>query len=157
MRGDVNSSRLCHLLSVNNSFCLEYGTPLANTYQPAYSTTFSDSQLTFSYNGDNKAAAVVAKTVNKKPKVVAENKKDQLVQLTLRSNVHGDEVFINDIRVGSTRLVTNLPRGLHKLEIRKEGYIPYKARIDLKKTRTLFAQLEKSQSRLLHRLKSESK
>ena len=61
------------------------------------------------------------------------NKKDQLVQLTLRSNVHGDEVFINDIRVGSTRLVTNLPRGLHKLEIRKEGYIPYKARIDLKK------------------------
>ncbi len=143
MRGDVNSSRLCHLLSVNNSFCLEYGTPLANTYQPAYSTTFSDSQLTFSDNGDNKAAAVVAKTVNKKPKVVAENKKDQLVQLTLRSNVHGDEVFINDIRVGSTRLVTNLPRGLHKLEIRKEGYIPYKARIDLKKTRTLFAQLEK--------------
>ena len=97
MRGDVNSSRLCHLLSVNNSFCLEYGTPLANTYQPAYSTTFSDSQLTFSYNGDNKAAAVVAKTVNKKPKVVAENKKDKLVQLTLRSNVHGDAVFINDI------------------------------------------------------------
>lgn len=39
--------------------------------------------------------------------------------------------------------MTNLPRGLHKLEIRKEGYIPYKARIDLKKTRTLFAQLEK--------------
>lgn len=24
--------------------------------------------------------------------------------------------------------MTNLPRGLHKLEIRKEGYIPYKAR-----------------------------
>ena len=79
MRGDVNSSRLCHLLSVNNSFCSEYGTPLANTYQPNYGATFSDSQLTFSYNGDNRAAAVVAKTVNKKPKVVAENKKDQLV------------------------------------------------------------------------------
>ncbi len=143
MRGDVNSSRLCHLLSVNNSFCSEYGTPLANTYQPNYGATFSDSQLTFSDNADNKAVAVVAKTVNKKPKVVAEQKKDQLVQLTLRSNVHGDEVFINDIRVGSTRLVTNLPRGLHKLEIRKEGYVPYKARIDLKKTRTLFAKLEK--------------
>ena len=140
MRGDVNSSRLCHLLSVNNSFCSEYGTPLTNTYQPAYSTTFSDSQLTFSDNTDNKA---VAKIVNKKPKVVAEQKKDQLIQLTLRSNVHGDEVFINDISVGSTRLVTRLPRGLHKLEIRKEGYIPYKARIDLKKTRTLFAKLEK--------------
>lgn len=143
MRGDVNSSRLCHLLSVNNSFCSEYGTPLANTYQPNYGATFSDSQLTFSDNADNKAVAVVAKTVNKKPKVVAEQKKDQLVQLTLRSNVHGDEVFINDIRVGSTRLVTNLPRGLHKLEIRKEGFVPYKARIDLKKTRTLFAKLEK--------------
>jgi len=140
MRGDVNSSRLCHLLSVNNSFCSEYGTPLTNTYQPAYSTTFSDSQLTFSDNTDNKA---VAKIVNKKPKVVAEQKKDQLIQLTLRSNIHGDEVFINDISVGSTRLVTRLPRGLHKLEIRKEGYIPYKARIDLKKTRTLFAKLEK--------------
>lgn len=140
MRGDVNSSRLCHLLSVNNSFCSEYGTPLTNTYQPAYSTTFSDSQLTFSDNTDNKA---VAEIVNKKPKVVAEQKKDQLIQLTLRSNVHGDEVFINDISVGSTRLVTRLPRGLHKLEIRKEGYIPYKARIDLKKTRTLFAKLEK--------------
>jgi hypothetical protein len=72
MRGDVNSSRLCHLLSVNNSFCSEYGTPLTNTYQPAYSTTFSDSQLTFSDNTDNKA---VAKIVNKKPKVVAEQKK----------------------------------------------------------------------------------
>ncbi|CAD2223282.1 conserved exported hypothetical protein [Pseudoalteromonas sp. 3J6] len=143
MRGDVNSSRLCHLLSVNNSFCSEYGTPLTNTYQPAYSTTFSDSQLTFSDNADNKSVAVVAKTANKKPKVVAEQKKDQLIQLTLRSNVHGDEVFINDIRVGSTRLVTRLPRGLHKLEIRKDGYVPYKARIDLKKTRTLFAKLEK--------------
>ena len=143
MRGDVNSSRLCHLLSVNNSFCSEYGTPLTNTYQPAYSTTFSDSQLTFSDNADNKSVAVVAKTANKKPKVVAEQKKDQLIQLTLRSNVHGDEVFINDIRVGSTRLVTRLPRGLHKLEIRKDGYVPYKARIDLKKTRTLFAKLKK--------------
>jgi formylglycine-generating enzyme required for sulfatase activity len=155
MRGEVNSSRLCNLLSVDNRYCTEYGTPLAATYQSAFVNTYSDSQLTFSNNTDNNSAVSVSR-INDQPvrdystmpttrnnSVIANQDKSGPVELTLRSNVYDDEVFIDGVSFGSTRLVTRLPSGVHNVEIRKLGYKPYQVRIDLTKAQTIKANLVK--------------
>lgn len=154
MRGDVNSSRLCSLLNLDNRFCADYGTPLAGNFQPNYGTTYSDSQLTFSGSQDNNQVVSVSRfneqpvsdySVKKPIKVepLPEQKKSKMVELTLRSNVYDDEVFINGVSFGATRLTTSLPTGLHDIEIRKRGYKSYKARIDLRKAQTINANLVK--------------
>ena len=155
MRGEVNSSRLCNLLSVDNHYCSEYGTPLTAVYQPAYGTTFSDSQLTFSNSADNSAIVQVSrldepsvsnytmKPVANNNRVITTNDNNKQVELTLRSNVYDDEVFIDGVSFGSTRLVTSLPRGVHNVEVRKLGYKPYQARVDLNKARTIHVNLVK--------------
>ncbi|WP_394192840.1 SUMF1/EgtB/PvdO family nonheme iron enzyme [Pseudoalteromonas atlantica] len=153
MRGDVNSSRLCNLLSVDNRYCSEYGTPLSTAYQASYGTGFYDSQLTFSDTQDNNVSVsrmnqqpvrdyAVKPATNANPLVV-DNTKNKMVELTLRSNVYDDEVFINGVSFGSTRLATSLPRGLHDIEVRKQGYKPYRVRIDLRKAHTINAKLVK--------------
>ncbi|MBQ4799475.1 SUMF1/EgtB/PvdO family nonheme iron enzyme [Pseudoalteromonas sp. MMG006] len=157
MRGEVNSSRLCSLLSIDNRYCSEYGTPLTATYQPAYGTTFTDSQLTFSNTKDN-ASTVSVSRLKKQPvrdysvksaavkrdyPTIVNKKQDQTVELTLRSNVYDDEVFIDGVSFGSTRLITRLPRGVHNVEVRKLGYKPFQARVDLNKAQTIHAKLVK--------------
>jgi formylglycine-generating enzyme required for sulfatase activity len=152
MRGDVNSSRLCNLLSVDNRYCSEYGTPLTATYQTRYDTTFTDSQLTFSDGKDN--ANVSVSRLSEQPirdysvkpmptvntQVVDSNK---MIEFTLRSNVYDDEVFIDGVSFGSTRLATTLPSGIHDVEVRKQGYKPYRVRVDLRKPQTIHAKLVK--------------
>ena len=66
-----------------------------------------------------------------------------MVELTLRSNVYDDEVFIDGVSFGATKLTTSLPVGFHEVEIRKRGYKSYKARIDLRKAQTIHANLVK--------------
>lgn len=173
MRGDVNGSRLCGLLNIDNRYCAEYGQPLAIGYQSAYQTTFSDAQLTFP--DENSALTnelqnfptLESQHAEVKPEIVANNtvavtrmevapivettlKKSQplpekkaTVELTIRSNVFDDEVFINGVSYGSTKLVAALAPGLHTIEIRKLGYEPYTAKVDLRKARTLNAKLLK--------------
>ncbi|WP_372759942.1 SUMF1/EgtB/PvdO family nonheme iron enzyme [Pseudoalteromonas sp.] len=152
MRGEVNSSRLCNLLSIDNRYCSEYGTPLTASYQPAYGTTFSDSQLTFSSNADNSpvSSAINQQSVRKysapaaaNNRLITNNDNNKTVELTLRSNVYDDEVFIDGVSFGSTRLVTSLPRGVHNVEIRKLGYKPYQVRVNLDKAQTIYANLVK--------------
>ena len=157
MRGEVNSSRLCSLLSIDNRYCSEYGTPLSAAYQPAYGTTFTDSQLTFSNTKDN-ASTVSVSRLNEQPvrdysvksasvkrdyPSITNKKQDQTVELTLRSNVYDDEVFIDGVSFGSTRLITRLPRGVHNVEVRKLGYKPFQVRVDLNKAQTIHANLVK--------------
>ncbi|CAM4187022.1 SUMF1/EgtB/PvdO family nonheme iron enzyme [Pseudoalteromonas ostreae] len=152
MRGDVNSSRLCNLLSVDNRYCSEYGTPLTATYQTRYDTTFTDSQLTFSDGQDN--ANISVSRLNEQPirdysvkpmstvdTQVVDSKK--MIEFTLRSNVYDDEVFIDGVSFGSTRLATTLPSGIHDIEVRKQGYKPYRVRVDLRKPQTIHAKLVK--------------
>ena len=154
MRGDVNSSRLCSLLNLDNRFCADYGTPLAGNYQANYDATYSDSQLTFSNSQDNNQVVSVSRfneqpvsdySVKKPIKVepLPDLKKSKMVELTLRSNVYDDEVFIDGVSYGATRLTTSLPKGFHDIEIRKRGYKSYKARIDLRKAQTINANLVK--------------
>lgn len=157
MRGEVNSSRLCSLLSIDNRYCSEYGTPLTAAYQPAYNNTFTDSQLTFSNSADNSNTVSVSRlekqpvrdysvkpaSVKKDYPSILNKKKDQSIELTLRSNVYDDEVFIDGVSFGSTRLITRLPPGIHNIEIRKLGYKPYQVRVDLNKAQTINANLVK--------------
>ena len=153
MRGDVNSSRLCSLLSVDNRFCSEYGTPLSTGYQTSYETTFTDSQLTFSDSKDNENVSVSRMSEQPirdysvkpmpMPTVKPQVEAAKMIELTLRSNVYDDEVFIDGVSFGSTRLATTLPSGVHDVEVRKQGYQPYRVRVDLRKPQTIHAKLVK--------------
>ncbi|CAM3892832.1 MULTISPECIES: SUMF1/EgtB/PvdO family nonheme iron enzyme [Pseudoalteromonas] len=153
MRGDVNSSRLCSLLSVDNRYCSEYGTPLSTGYQTSYDTTFTDSQLTFSDSKDNANVSVSRMSEQPirdysvkpmpMPTVKPQADANKMIEFTLRSNVYDDEVFIDGVSFGSTRLVTTLPSGIHDVEVRKQGYQPYRVRVDLRKPQTIHAKLVK--------------
>ncbi|SFD29969.1 SUMF1/EgtB/PvdO family nonheme iron enzyme [Pseudoalteromonas denitrificans] len=139
MRGDVNNSRLCHLLNLDNRFCSDYLTTYQSVYEPEVSQP----------NNKVKASEVV---VISEPYVEsgsfeedASKKKEinRYFELTLRSNVHDDEVFIDGVSFGSTRLVTKLPLGIHDIEVRKLGYKPYKGTVNLNKAQTLRVKLLK--------------
>ena len=67
---------------------------------------------------------------------------ERLVTITLRSNVYGDQVYINGNYVGSTKLVTELAAGWHEIEVRKDGYKNYSARLLLDSNQILMARLQ---------------
>jgi hypothetical protein len=62
-------------------------------------------------------------------------------RLTVRSNVYYDEVYIDGVPYGSTKLDVMLPRGAYDVEVRKPGHSPFRQRIELTGSRTLRAQL----------------
>jgi hypothetical protein len=68
-------------------------------------------------------------------------------RLTVRSNVYYDEVYINGVAYGSTKLDVMLPAGEYDLEIRKPGHTSYKERITLDRARTVKAELAELGSR----------
>ncbi|MCV2885776.1 SUMF1/EgtB/PvdO family nonheme iron enzyme [Aestuariibacter sp. AA17] len=65
-------------------------------------------------------------------------------ELTVRSNVYDDEVFIDGVSYGSTRLQIMLPAGEHDIEVVKRGFEPYRQTINLNETRTLRVDLERA-------------
>ncbi|CCQ10403.1 conserved protein of unknown function [Pseudoalteromonas luteoviolacea B = ATCC 29581] len=168
MRGDVNSSRLCGLLSVDNRFCSEYGTPLSIGYQANYPATYSDTQFT---NLDDSQVVIGTVAIPEQPTHVSTTKpsnvvtvakmevapiaetslkksqplpeKKATVEFTIRSNVFDDEVFINGVSYGSTKLSAKLAPGIYNVEIRKLGYETYSKQVDLRKSRILNARLQK--------------
>ena len=68
-----------------------------------------------------------------------------MYELTVRSNVFDDEVFINGVSYGSTKLQVMLPSGEHDLEVVKRGYEPNRQKITLKEPKTLKVELSRSQ------------
>ena len=68
---------------------------------------------------------------------------EQLITLTLRSNVYDDQVYINGAYAGQTKLVTQLAAGWHDIEVRKGGYRTYSARLLLDKDQTIRARLQR--------------
>ena len=68
---------------------------------------------------------------------------EQLITLTLRSNVYDDQVYINGAYAGQTKLVTQLAAGWHDIEVRKSGYRTYSARLLLDKDQTIRARLQR--------------
>lgn len=65
-------------------------------------------------------------------------------ELTVRSNVYDDEVFIDGVSYGSTRLQIMLPAGEHDIEVVKRGYESYRQQIVLKESQTLRVDLERA-------------
>lgn len=68
-----------------------------------------------------------------------------MYELTVRSNVYDDEVFIDGVSYGSTRLQIMLPSGEHDIEVVKRGYETYKQTVNLTDSRTLKVDLNRSQ------------
>jgi len=68
-----------------------------------------------------------------------------MYELTVRSNVYDDEVFIDGVSYGSTRLQIMLPAGEHDIEVVKRGYETYRQNVNLEDSRTLKVDLERSQ------------
>jgi formylglycine-generating enzyme required for sulfatase activity len=68
-----------------------------------------------------------------------------MYELTLRSNVFDDEVFIDGVSYGSTKLQVMLPSGEHNLEIVKRGFETGRQKVFLSESTTLKIELERSQ------------
>jgi len=61
--------------------------------------------------------------------------------LTVRSNVYYDEVFIDGVAYGSTRVDVMLPAGDYDIEVRKPGHTSYTERVRLDRASTVIAEL----------------
>jgi cell division protein FtsB len=61
--------------------------------------------------------------------------------LTVRSNVYYDEVYIDGVPYGSTRVDVMLPAGEYDIEVRKPGYSTWSGRVTLKGAETVIAEL----------------
>jgi len=61
--------------------------------------------------------------------------------LTVRSNVYYDEVFIDGVSYGSTKLDVLLPAGEYDVEVRKPGHVSFKQRVKLDQPQTVRADL----------------
>lgn len=68
-----------------------------------------------------------------------------MYELTIRSNVFDDEVFIDGVSYGSTKLNVMLPSGEHDIEVVKRGYEAYKKTVNLRQNETLRVELNKAQ------------
>lgn len=68
-----------------------------------------------------------------------------MYELTVRSNVFDDEVFINGVSYGSTKLQIMLPSGEHDIEVVKRGYEPSRQQVSLSESKTLKVELDRSQ------------
>ena len=67
-----------------------------------------------------------------------------LYQLTIRSNQYDDEVFIDGVSYGSTKLSVMLSAGYHDVVISKPGYVDYQQNLHLSKNQLIKAELNKA-------------
>ncbi len=88
--------------------------------------------------------ATVEEVVNNADSSVATDE-SVMHELTVRSNVYDDEVFIDGVSYGSTRLQIMLPSGEHDIEVVKRGYEPHRQTVNLKESQTLKVDLERAQ------------
>lgn len=70
-------------------------------------------------------------------------------QTTIRSNVYGDEVFIDGVSYGSTPLNLMLPAGEHDIVVSKHGYDGHSKRASIREATTLRFELTRSSSPLV--------
>ncbi|WP_339720764.1 SUMF1/EgtB/PvdO family nonheme iron enzyme [uncultured Paraglaciecola sp.] len=68
-----------------------------------------------------------------------------MYELTIRSNVFDDEVFIDGVSYGSTKLQVMLPSGEHDIEVVKRGYESSRQKVTLSESKTLKVELNRSQ------------
>ena len=73
-----------------------------------------------------------------------------LVHLTIRSNVYGDQAWIDGRRYGSTPLDVDLQPGTHHIRVTRDGYSEWskKIRLEIGQSLTVWGQLNRQGSRL---------
>ena len=67
-----------------------------------------------------------------------------MFELTVRSNVFDDEVFVDGVSYGSTKLEIMLPSGEHDVEVVKRGYESSRQTVVLNESQTLKVELERA-------------
>lgn len=102
--------------------------------------------LASDYCGDLMASASAAALPSPDPLEPAAEEEVAIVGdgtylLTVRSNVMYDEVFIDGVAYGSTKLDVMLPAGEYDVEVRKSGHSSFRERILLDQETTVRAQL----------------
>ena len=116
LKGNLTRKQACQLLDLNERYCIEY--PGGN---------------------NNITVAKKAKPQNTKPKYDS----NLMYELTIRSNVFDDEVYIDGVSYGSTKLSVMLPAGEHSIEVIKLGYQSYVERVELTENRLVKVELKK--------------
>ena len=115
LQGNLKRNEGCELLGLDKRYCIE---SKAVSEQLAQETVSDDA----SFSTDESV----------------------MHELTVRSNVYDDEVFIDGVSYGSTRLQIMLPAGEHDIEVVKRGYESYREQVMLKESTTLRVELERA-------------
>jgi len=116
LKGNLTRKQACQLLELNERYCVEY--PGGN---------------------NNVEVAKKKNTQNSKPKYDS----NLMYELTIRSNVFDDEVYIDGVSYGSTKLSVMLPAGEHSIEVIKLGYQSYVEKVELTENRLVKVELKK--------------
>ena len=100
--------------------------------------------------GVDKRYCVGPELINQEPALaeeIAEVATDESVmyELEVRSNVFDDEVFIDGVSYGSTKLNVMLPSGNHDIKIVKRGYETHSETLTLRQNQSLRVTLDKAQ------------
>lgn len=113
LRGNLTRQQACQLLDLNERYCVEYPDQ--------------------------------ASVSEKKRQEPNKTKYDSnlMYELTVRSNVFDDEVFIDGVSYGSTKLNVMLPAGEHSVEVVKLGYQPFVEKLELTENRLVRVNLKK--------------
>lgn len=89
-------------------------------------------------------AEQTSKIENTAKKTKKNDNKDALYELTIRSNQYDDEVFIDGISYGSTKLSVMLSPGPHHIVVKKANYVDFEQNVKLKNNMMVRAKLVKA-------------
>ncbi|MFT5805887.1 MAG: sulfatase activating formylglycine-generating enzyme [Moritella dasanensis] len=92
----------------------------------------------------NVSTRYCAEQVSQEKKNVAKTDKGALYELTIRSNQYDDEVFIDGVSYGSTKLSVMLSPGAHHIVIKKPSYMDFEQNVKLKSNTMVRAELVKA-------------
>jgi len=116
MQGSLPNNEACTLLDISARYCM-----------------FIDNQEVLTSEVDNSETEEISL-----------NDDSVLYELTVRSDQYDDEVFIDGVSYGSTRLSVMLSSGKHSVVISKTGYMDHEQDIKLNKNMLVKADLVKS-------------
>ncbi|WP_448567151.1 SUMF1/EgtB/PvdO family nonheme iron enzyme [Thalassotalea ganghwensis] len=115
LQGSLPNTEACKLLDLSARYC---------TYSEKHASTAE-----VSFDPENS---------------VSLNDDSVLYELTIRSDQYDDEVFIDGVSYGSTKLSVMLSAGLHDIVITKPGYLDFEQQVRLTKNTTIKAELVKA-------------
>jgi hypothetical protein len=132
LRNEATLADACRLLGLTDAECQGMPAAPATEPRPAAPAAEPDLQPEVAMAGEAQVPADA---------LAGAADDSERYQLTVRSNVYYDEVYIDGVPYGSTKLDVMLPPGEYDVEVRKPGHEPYRERVDLTASRTLRAQL----------------